>query len=279
MSGISEGFGIFCAATGVRELQICAHIDEDLVGFDLSTGLAQSRLKISGQKNARRSGCDMLLLPRGSTLDISSEGGIRSVTLIGRRSAFAELLSGGYADTLRSVETNGPLAFAGTPLSHALRTIAEDVLTTSLDPLIAPLFLRAKTAELVWQIACHLHAMARQPRQPEALPERSRQGLEKVRHIIGENPERPLTIEQLGRAAGMNRTKLRALFKTVYGITISEYRFTLVMKRAEQLLQANDLTVAEVGYRLGYSEPSSFNTAYRRYFGRPPGQSRQCASL
>ena len=46
-------------------------------------------------------------------------------------------------------------------------------------------------------------------------------------------------------------------------------------KRARELLADPKLTVAEVGYRLGYADPANFGRACRRWFGRSPRAMRR----
>ena len=43
---------------------------------------------------------------------------------------------------------------------------------------------------------------------------------------------------------------------------------------AEQYLQRTDYSVAEVAYLVGFAEASSFNRAFRRWTGGPPGDAR-----
>jgi len=46
-------------------------------------------------------------------------------------------------------------------------------------------------------------------------------------------------------------------------------------KRARELLADPSLTVGEVGYRLGYTEPANFGRACRRWFGSGPRAVRE----
>ena len=75
----------------------------------------------------------------------------------------------------------------------------------------------------------------------KAISSRAREGIERVRRFLAEDPARNVTTEQLGRMAGMNRTKLRSLFKRVHGMTMFEYRQALIMKSADEMLRQPNL--------------------------------------
>ena len=76
-----------------------------------------------------------------------------------------------------------------------------------------------------------------------------------------------------GRMNVSRRTLIRRLKDagTSFGNLLDEHRQT----RALVLLKNREYTVAEVGYRLGYSEPANFTRAFKKWFGKPPGQYRQ----
>jgi AraC-like DNA-binding protein len=65
---------------------------------------------------------------------------------------------------------------------------------------------------------------------------------------------------------------LRRLFKAVFGVPIIEYVRSRNLDAARLMLREGRFQVAEVGYRVGYSDPANFTNAYRRRFGRPPTQ-------
>lgn len=46
-------------------------------------------------------------------------------------------------------------------------------------------------------------------------------------------------------------------------------------ERADELLRAGELSVAQVAARVGYSDPSTFTHAYKRWTGRPPREQRR----
>lgn len=99
--------------------------------------------------------------------------------------------------------------------------------------------------------------------------------LENVRSLIEENPARHFDVEELGRMAAMNRTKLRAAFKLVYGMTLSDYQTASRMRLAERRLRTTDLSLESVAHEVGYANAASFVVAYKAFFGSTPGRARK----
>lgn len=99
--------------------------------------------------------------------------------------------------------------------------------------------------------------------------------LENVRSLIEENPARHYDVEELGRMAAMNRTKLRAVFKLVYGMTLSDYQTASRMRLAERRLRSTDLSLESVAHEVGYANAASFVVAYKAFFGSTPGRARK----
>ena len=73
----------------------------------------------------------------------------------------------------------------------------------------------------------------------------------------------------------MNRTKLRAAFKSVYGMTLSDYQTGSRMRLAQRRLRSTELSIESVAHELGYSNAASFVVAYKAFYGSTPGRSRK----
>ncbi len=54
------------------------------------------------------------------------------------------------------------------------------------------------------------------------------------------------------------------------GTSFRQLRSELLLRRAEELLREEELPISEVAYLLGYSEPSNFHRAFRRWTGVAP---------
>ncbi|HSW11526.1 MAG TPA: AraC family transcriptional regulator [Solimonas sp.] len=106
---------------------------------------------------------------------------------------------------------------------------------------------------------------------------RARGGLAgQVRDRLLQSPERMPEIETVAAALNMTGRTLRRRLEaegTAYRALADEVRCAL----AEGWLAAH-LTVEEVAERLGFSEPSSFIRAFKRWTGRTPGAQRASAT-
>ena len=150
--------------------------------------------------------------------------------------------------------------------------IARDVADRrAMFPPLAALYYESKTFELVSALLSELS-------RRDAL--RSGNGdfdpgvldrLHLVKQVIDRAPHRILDVDDLARAAAMNRTKLRSTFKQVYGTTLSGYRSALLLQQADRALRKSGASVKQAARHAGYTTTSSFIVAYKRQYGICPG--------
>ncbi len=91
-----------------------------------------------------------------------------------------------------------------------------------------------------------------------------------VRNIILENISNLPSIHTLAVTVGMSETKLKLLFKQIYGDTIYNYYQKVRMEEAAFLLNHAGISVSEVGYQLGFSNLSHFSRLFKRHYGMTP---------
>ena len=82
----------------------------------------------------------------------------------------------------------------------------------------------------------------------------------------------PPTIPALARTAMMSETKLKNLFKMIYGMGLYEYYQKNRMLRARQLLKSKRYSVKETGMALGFKNLSNFTIAYKKEFNSLPSE-------
>lgn len=81
----------------------------------------------------------------------------------------------------------------------------------------------------------------------------------------------PPTMEEAAGLAGMSRRSFETAFARETGATPYEYLLRLREEEAKRLLGDTDLTVAEIGARVGYPDPPRFSAFFKRRAGLPPG--------
>lgn len=93
----------------------------------------------------------------------------------------------------------------------------------------------------------------------------------RIEKILVENfSDKPKSIEELSRKATMSSTKLKKLFKSVFGVPIYEYYQQKRMQRAGELLSTGKYTVKQVSEIIGYTNISNFTTAFRKHMKQEP---------
>lgn len=79
-----------------------------------------------------------------------------------------------------------------------------------------------------------------------------------------------LNVEDLGKEMGLSRVQLYRKIKSLTNYSPNELLRIARLKRAASLLASSELTVAEIGYEVGFSSPSYFAKCYKEQFGESP---------
>ena len=141
------------------------------------------------------------------------------------------------------------------PYTHAART----------------LYLKSKTLELL------SHVLAEQAPVPcqTKLSTYEAGCLKKARELLIANLENPPSLKTLALQVGLNETKLKSGFKTLFGQTVFGYFRTYRVEVARQrLLESND-SVSEIASRVGYTNISHFSAAFKERHGVTPSRYRK----
>ncbi len=159
---------------------------------------------------------------------------------------------------------------AANDLYHAQQIYLEPLFRTYID---------AKSHELMCSI---IHDLGRQLTDSAAkirLSVRDVNRISEAREILIEQFRKPPSIPGLARQVGVNQTKLKAVFKAVYGLTIHEFIQKQRMDLALDLLGSSEFSISEIAYEVGYEYPASFTHAFNKYFGHSPRQARRASEI
>ena len=96
---------------------------------------------------------------------------------------------------------------------------------------------------------------------------------------IHSDPARAWTVEVLAKKAALSRSVFFDRFSSAVGLPPMEYLLGWRMALAKDLLRQQDISLAEVAERVGYSSASTFSTAFSRFVGKPPSRfARECTA-
>lgn len=79
-----------------------------------------------------------------------------------------------------------------------------------------------------------------------------------------------LNVEDMGKDMGLSRVQLYRKIKSLTNYSPNELLRIARLKKAASLLASSDMTVAEIGYEVGFSSPSYFAKCYKEHFGESP---------
>ncbi|MDR0543347.1 MAG: AraC family transcriptional regulator [Dysgonamonadaceae bacterium] len=152
----------------------------------------------------------------------------------------------------------------------SLQNIVDEIITEKIDKTFELFFLRIKAEELICRLLMELEK--RDEKRLYALNIRDIQSLYKIREQILEHLENPPVINELALRANMSPSKLKRLFKQIFGNSIFSYYQQFRMKEAARLLKEGKLSVSDVGYQLGFSNLSHFARVFKEQIGMRPKQ-------
>ena len=84
------------------------------------------------------------------------------------------------------------------------------------------------------------------------------------------NPD--FSVEELSRGVYMSRVALYKKVLALTGKTPIEFIRSLRLKRAAQLLEKSQMTVAEIAYEVGFNNPKTFTKLFKEEFRMLPSQ-------
>jgi AraC-like DNA-binding protein len=156
-----------------------------------------------------------------------------------------------------------PLARPPQNISSITRT-ATRLLATSRDTICGELQFESLVLDLLAQILSRSF-----PIRPDR-QSRRRSAVDEAVDILREEWDAPPTIAALARRVGLNECYLKAEFRQRTGLTIGEFVRKLRMEKALELIESGENSILQVALSVGYSNPSHFSAAFKRFYGRLP---------
>ncbi|MFJ3904718.1 AraC family transcriptional regulator [Streptomyces sp. NPDC090025] len=109
---------------------------------------------------------------------------------------------------------------------------------------------------------------------PAALPVLRHPGIRRALVMIATRFAEPWTIDSLAREVGMSRSAFTAAFRELVGESPARHLTARRMQEAARLLTETSLPQSAVPARVGYQSAVGFHLAFRKWYGRTPGEHR-----
>src|SRR5262249_31627854 len=91
-----------------------------------------------------------------------------------------------------------------------------------------------------------------------------------------DNLQQPFAgVEAMAKIAGMSPSKLKAIFKSVFGFSMLQYHKEKNLLFARQLVQRSPVQIKMVAAVAGYQTVNKFSAAYKKRFGIVPTADRR----
>jgi AraC family transcriptional regulator len=157
-------------------------------------------------------------------------------------------------------------AVAPPQLQHLVRALAAEAERGGPS---GGLFLDALTTALAVQLAASFGAPA--PLRP-APPRLGEDALRRVRQDIEARLAEAITVEQLGRIAGLGPAQFSRAFKATTRESPHQFIIRRRLEEAKRALEARDPDLLEVALRFGFADQAHFTRLFKRRYGLPPGR-------
>jgi len=152
-----------------------------------------------------------------------------------------------------------------------IELVLEQILNCQYQDELKRIYLAGKAIELIALRLSLLFRDVEKTYHPVPLLQKDIEKLQSVKTILNSNISDPPSLVELTKQTGLNTTKLKTGFKTLFGRSIGAYLRDMRMAQACYLLEHEGFNVAEACYAVGYKSPSYFIQAFKKRYGFCPG--------
>lgn len=162
------------------------------------------------------------------------------------------------------------------PSNRTMRGLADSLFDTSLNGALRTLMLEGAVIQLL-AVQAAAASDASSVRRCRALSPREHDAVREARERLLADMRQPPSIGELATAVCLTERRLNAGFRALFGATVFETLRNERLDHARIALEAGELPIKQVAFRVGYNHVTNFINAFTAHFGTPPGQYRGTA--
>lgn len=96
--------------------------------------------------------------------------------------------------------------------------------------------------------------------------------VQKVCSYVKENYQTEISLEEAAEMIGYSSFYFAKLMREYFNMSFIDYLTSVRINKAKELLKVTDLTVSEIGYKVGYNDANYFTRVFKRTVGITPTQ-------
>ncbi len=177
-----------------------------------------------------------------------------------------------YARTLMEragLTTAEPVYRMPAGMEHTLGSFYELLLETSTQP-AGDIHAQGILYGIMYELISRLPSSERGASRSRSKELHIRQAIEYIENSYSQK----ITILDISRSVGLDRTYLSSLFKERFGVSLQAFMLEYRMNRAMELLHHTSLSVGEVSRSVGYDDPFLFSKMFKKLKGVSPKKLR-----
>ncbi len=154
---------------------------------------------------------------------------------------------------------------------RTMRTVARSLFGNELNGPLRTLMMEGAAIQL---LALQAAAAQQQPRSRDKreLSARERDAVHEARRRLLADMGQPPTLGELAFGAGLSEKRLNEGFRQLFGATVFDVLRNERLAHARNVLLAEQASLKDVAFRVGYNHVSNFITAFTARYGAPPRQ-------
>jgi two-component system response regulator YesN len=94
--------------------------------------------------------------------------------------------------------------------------------------------------------------------------------LKRLRQYVGQNYSEHIPLGKAARVAALERSYFSSYFRDTVGIRFSDWLRQFRVKKAMELMKANDFSITEVADEVGFGDLRTFERAFKKHMMTTP---------
>jgi AraC-like DNA-binding protein len=162
--------------------------------------------------------------------------------------------------------SNITLANQQESITSEISLILQHLVNHNHEGRVKRLFLEARIFELII-----IYMNQKQEKQTVSLKQEDVNKIMLAKQLVEQDLQKPNSLMELSRKAGINDYKLKKGFKEITGHTVFGYLYKIRMEKAHYFLAKEKRTVNEVAFLVGYKNAQHFISAFKKKYHILPG--------